>query len=209
LEEEVSEENNQIDEKSEKIQKETNILEKFKKKPQVLQKNQANLEKIHSEKAFLQNQKNFQCDEKIQVEKPDQRTPLSQQGSKNQSNISQIKALNFQRKKTGLGGGHIPQNNVIESKLGLLKEMIKKSIEKRPQSADPFQKPQRSFQHLAKNPLNKDILPSIKQEKSQIEPLDDLDQEVFPLFQKEKTLINSILTIKSQQGETKERFFSH
>ena len=107
-----------------------------------------------------------------------------------------------------MGGGHIPQNNVIESKLDLLKEMIRKSIEKRPQSADPVQKPQRTFQHFPKNPANRDILPSIKQEKSQIEPLEDIDQEVLPLFQHEKALINSILTIKSQQ-ETKEHFFNN
>lgn len=67
-------------------------------------------------------------------------------------NLSQIKASQFQKKKTGIGGGHIPfTNRNLEKKLSLLKEMIRKSVEKRPQSADPSLKQKENISKIVEN----------------------------------------------------------
>ena len=151
------------------------------------------ISKYEEDNQDIQNEKeNDNLDQKYS-----ERAPL-QNASKD--NISQIKAANFQRKKMGLGGGHIPNNTQMENKLGLLKEMIRRSIEKRPQSADPIKR----SQTFPKKQIKQETLPQFTQHEINEE---SYEKEVSHLIDPEKASFNSILTIKSQQGETKELFY--
>lgn len=142
---------------------------------------------------------------------------------KTADNAIQIKAANFQRKKTGLGGGHIPNNTQMETKLGLLREMIRKSIEKRPLSAETSdQKPLTKKQSYPKETIITENTPPLKElkppQKIMISPEKRLEEDLQK-FQEdyykdlfiengpEKQFINSIVTINSQQMDTREHFF--
>lgn len=175
-------------------------------KPQndkILKKNPTNnfvnkdpLQNKDSDENFREYQKEEDF-EPIKIEKD----KINKKSGKHSENIRQLRAANFQRKKTGLGGGHIPNNNLIESKLSLLKEMIRKSIEKRPQSADPYQKmPEKTKFNYKKFPE------SSKPELNEIFADNNLNTD-DEIFQIEEPIINNIDTTHSQQKDTRELFF--
>ena len=153
---------------------------------------------------------------------------------KTADNAIQIKAANFQRKKKGLGGGNIPNNTQMEAKLGLLKEMIRKSIERRPQSAEPG-----NHKFIRKNTQQKETIiientpAKIKEQKTtksenqerirrnenqeriirktEIDPMEKEEDDHYfsasPEYEKDKKLINSMVTVNSQQMDTRDQFF--